>query len=322
MNLTEGTYLTTPKEQFQQFTEHFAFKFRPHSQSKVCWIYKLIAGYWNYQIQSILAQKRDYGPMNLTEGTYLTTPEEQFQQFTETFALKFRPHSQSNVCRIYKSLARYWNYQLQSILAQKRDNGPMNLTKGKYLTTPEDQFQQFTETFAIKFSPHSQSNVCRIYKSLAGYWNYQFQSILAQKRNHGPMNLTQGTYLTYPEEQFQQFTENFAVKFRPHSQSNVYRIYKSLAGYWNYQLQSILAQRQDNEPMNLTVGTYLTTPEEQFQQFTENIAIKFRSHSQSKFCQIFKSLAGYRNYQLQSILAQKMRTWTHEFDVGKLLDYP
>ncbi len=31
---------------------------------------------------------------------------------------------------------------------------------------------------------------CRILKYVAGYWNYHIQSILAQNRDHGPMNLT------------------------------------------------------------------------------------------------------------------------------------
>ncbi len=156
--------------------------------------------------------------MNMTQESYLGIPEEQFQQFIEKFIIKVRPHSQSTVCQIFKSLAGYWNYHLQSILAQKEDDGPMDLTKRSYFNTPGEQFQQFIQMFIIKFRPHSQSNFYLIFKSLAGYWNYHLQCILAQKRDDGPMNLTLGGYLSTPEEWFEHFIEKFIIKFRPHNQ--------------------------------------------------------------------------------------------------------
>ncbi len=38
--------------------------------------------------------------MNLTQGNYLNTPEEYLQQFTEYFAVKFRPHSQDIIIKV------------------------------------------------------------------------------------------------------------------------------------------------------------------------------------------------------------------------------
>ncbi len=132
---------------------------------------------------------------------------------------------------------------------------------------------------------------CQMLKYVAGYWNYHIQSILTQNTDHGPMNLTRGPYLNTPQEYFQQFSENITVKFRPHSQSMFCRIFKSLAGYWNYHLESILAQNSNHGRINLILITYLHTPQEYFQQFSEKFTVKFRTHSQSKLCRVFKSLA-------------------------------
>ncbi len=209
---------------------------------------KSVDGYWNYHLQSILAQNPEQGPINLTQGTYLNTPQEYFQQFSENVTVTFRPHSHSKFCRICKSLARYWNYHLQSILAQNPDYVLINLILVSYINIPQEYFQQFSIKFTIKFRLQSQSKFSRIFKSIVGYWNYQLESILAQNTDHGLINLIKVTYLHTPQEYFQQFSENFTITFRPNSQSNFCRIFKSLAGYWNYYLQSILAQNPDHGP--------------------------------------------------------------------------
>ncbi len=161
--------------------------------------------------------------MNLTQGSYLNTPEEQIQQFIETFIFKFRPHSQTNFFQIFKSLAGYQNYHLQSILAQKRDHRLMNLTYGSYMHTPEGQLQQ------IYRNVHHHVQAPYPNKVFTGYSYLQldigitiFRAFqLKNKIRH--MNLDSECYLNTLEEQFQQFIEKFIIKFRPHSQSKFLR---------------------------------------------------------------------------------------------------
>ncbi len=38
---------------------------RCNSLIKYCWIFKYLAGYWNYHVQSILAQNPDHRPNDL-----------------------------------------------------------------------------------------------------------------------------------------------------------------------------------------------------------------------------------------------------------------
>ncbi len=361
--------------------------FRPNSLTNVCRIFKSLADIGTtifrafqlcqvqvpqpikilldiqisscYHLQSILAQSPDHGPMNLTQGPYLNTPQEYVQQFSENVTIKF---SQSKFCLIFKLSSWILEFPCSENSSSKSRSWTYQFDPGNLLEYPSRIFSAIFRNFTVKFRPHSLTNFCRIFKSPAGYWNSHVQRILAQNPDHGPINLIQVTYLNTPQEYVQHFSESFTVKFRPHSLTNVCRIFKSLADigitifrefqlktqikdlsvlfreltciilkniFSNFRkchsqvqvpqpikvlldiqissychLQSILAQNPDCGPMNLTQGPYLNTLQEYVQQFSENVTIKFRPHSQSNICLIFKSLAGYWNSHVQRILAQ------------------
>ncbi len=59
------------------------------------------------------------------------------------------PHSHLQFCWIFKSLARYWKYHVQNILAQNPDHRPINFIMLTHLTTPQEYLQQFSKTSII-----------------------------------------------------------------------------------------------------------------------------------------------------------------------------
>ncbi len=220
MNLSSESYLTTHEEQFQQFIK------KVHHQVQAPQPMNLFTGYSNLQMDIgvtifiAFQLKNKIRLMNLCQESYLNTPEEQFQQFIEKFIFKFRPHSQSTF--LLDIQISCWILELPSLehSSSKRKIRIMNFSQESYLNTPEEQFQQFIEKFIIKFRFHNQS------KFFTGYSNLQLDigitifRTFQLKNKIIPMNLAWANYSNTPEEQFQQFTERFTIKFRTHSQSN------------------------------------------------------------------------------------------------------
>ncbi len=202
--------------------------------------------------------------MNLTKASYLNSPEEYFLQFMEMFMIKVMTHSQSTFNWILKSLAGYWNYHFQSILAQKRDK-TYEFDLGKLLEPPSRIVSTTYRNVHYNIQAPQPIKHFTAYSNL--WWDIGITGFRAIQLNNKirHMNLTKRSYLNANEEQFQEFIEMFIFNFRPIANQSFYRIFKSLAGYQNYNIQSILAQKRNNRPINMTWTSYLNTSEEQFQ---------------------------------------------------------
>ncbi len=81
-------------QKFFRFSEQFTINIRPHSLKTYCWIFKYPAGYWNYHVQSILAQNPDHRPNNFIWGTYNI-----YSTTLRNMTIMFRLHRIKQFCR-------------------------------------------------------------------------------------------------------------------------------------------------------------------------------------------------------------------------------